>query len=137
MNRDITNRQDIEKLIDAFYNKIVFDSELALFFGESVKDWEAHKANFVNYWSKQVLFDDAYEGSPLRRHIDIDHKYNRSFKPEHFELWYRIFESTVDELFVGEKAQLAKEAAKNMAKNIYRQMFIGRHPEPLRLEEVG
>jgi len=32
-------------------------------------------------------------------------------KPEHFQQWIKLFSQTVDELFSGEKASLAKERA--------------------------
>ena len=120
---------DIYLLIDTFYEKVLKNSLLSVFFTHAIENWPFHKQQFVKYWSKQILFTDSYEGSPLPLHIHVDKLYKGSFKKEHFEEWERLWIETVDQLFKGEKAEIAKEAGQNMAKNIYLKMFVNRRPE--------
>jgi|GEM_PF-3345421 len=124
--RAIEDQYDIEVLIDVFYAKILRNKELSPFFSEAVKNWTYHKQQFVKYWSAQVLFTDSYEGSILPHHVSVDQKYGSGFTKAHFDEWTRLFVETVDELFEGEKAELAKESAQNVAKNIYLKMFVNR-----------
>ncbi|MDH5608660.1 MAG: group III truncated hemoglobin [Cyclobacteriaceae bacterium] len=127
--KDITSRQDIAALMQKFYINVLANQEIGKFFSESVKNWDHHLARFTDYWESNVLFSESYEGSPLKRHIEIDRRYDHSFVPGHFDLWVELFERTTDEMFAGEKAELAKEVARNMSRNIHNQMFIGRKPE--------
>jgi hemoglobin len=129
MKSDIKDRNDIDRLIRNFYMKVLDNKDIGKFFAEAVKSWDYHQERFVDYWEAQVLFHDSYEGSPLQGHIDVDRKFGHGFKPQHFEIWLRLFEGMVNDLFEGDKAELAKEAARNMAQNIYKKMFIGRKPE--------
>lgn len=131
MKRQIVDTSDIEILIDTFYAKVLRHPELSYFFSESVGNWAVHKQHFIRYWSAQILFTDSYQGTPLHRHIEVDQHFERSFTRAHFEEWVRLWEESVNELFIGEKAELAIESGKNMAKNIYFKMFFNRKPENL------
>ncbi|WP_258100222.1 group III truncated hemoglobin [Marinoscillum pacificum] len=131
MKARIESEFEIEMLIDTFYEKVLEHEELSYFFSEAVMNWEFHKQMFIKYWSKQILFTDSYEGSPLHRHIEVDHRFGRSFTKYHFEEWARLWVETIDILFEGDKAELAKESGVNMAKNIHLKMYVNRKPEPL------
>ena len=122
----IEDQMDIYLLIDSFYEKVLQHEELAYFFKHAVGNWPVHKQAFVRYWSKQILFTDSYPDSPLQAHIQIDQMYDNNFRKEHFEEWSRLWCDTVDALFTGDKADLAKESGSNMAKNIYLKMFVNR-----------
>ncbi|MBR10145.1 MAG: hypothetical protein CMP48_20950 [Rickettsiales bacterium] len=131
MKAQIRSKFEIEILIDTFYEKVLEHEELSRFFSSAVLNWDFHKKIFVSYWSKQILFTDTYEGSPLHRHIDVDQKFERGFTKHHFDEWARRWVETIDILFEGEKADLAKESGVNMAKNIYLKMFFNRKPKTL------
>lgn len=131
MKAILESEYEIEILIDTFYEKVMGHAELSYFFSEAVLNWAFHKKKFIQYWSKQILFKESYEGSPLHKHVAIDHQFGRGFNKHHFHEWARLWEETVKELFEGEKAQLAIESGVNMAKNIYLKMFVNRRPEAL------
>lgn len=124
--RTLSTVEDIELLIDTFYDRILKHEALSYFFSDAVKNWDFHKQQFVRYWSSQILFTDTYEGSPLGRHVFIDNHFEHKFRKEHFDDWARVWAETVDDLFEGEKADLAKESGVNMARNIYLKMFVNR-----------
>lgn len=126
MKRELSDQYDIEVLIDVFYAKVLRHSELSFYFSDAVKNWTHHKKRFIEYWSSQILFTDTYEGSILPSHVAVDKKYGSGFKKEHFTEWARLWTETIEELFVGEKAELAKESGVNMSKNIYLKMFVNR-----------
>lgn len=130
MKKDITDRRDVGILIRKFYVKVLANEEIGKFFGEAVTNWEYHLERFIDFWESQIFFTDSWEGSILKGHIEVDQRFGHGFESEHFDIWYSLFENTVDEHHAGEKAELAKDTAKNMAKNIYRQMVIARKVNP-------
>jgi hemoglobin len=127
--RSLSSQEDVSLLIDSFYEKVLKHPELSYYFSEAIHNWPFHKDRFMKYWSKQILFEETYEGTPLHQHVAVDQRFDRGFKKEHFDEWTRVWIETVDELFEGPKAELAKESAANMAKNIYHKMFFNRSPQ--------
>jgi hemoglobin len=67
----------------------------------------------VNFWETVLLGKASYRGNVLEIHQHI-HQLS-AFKKEHFERWVFLFKTTVDELFSGEKAELAKQRAESIA----------------------
>ncbi len=127
--RLLTDEYDIEVLIDVFYAKVLRHPELSVFFSEAVHNWPFHKGRFIKYWSAQILFTETYEGTPLHQHVEVDQRFKSGFTKHHFDEWARLWVETVNELFYGEKAELARESGANMAKNIYLKMFFNRTPQ--------
>ena len=126
IKKELNDEQDIATLIDSFYKKVLEHDRLAYFFTEAIHNWSFHKQQFIKYWSSQILFTDSYEGTPLHRHVHIDQHFEKGFTRQHFDDWAALWQETVEELFVGDKAELAKECGVNMAKNIYLKMFLNR-----------
>ena len=126
MKKALGERADIELLIDRFYEKVLQSPELSYYFVHAIPNWDFHKERFIKYWTSQILFSDEYPETPLHQHVAVDERYQRSFTKHHFDLWAQLWVNTVDELFVGERAELAKESGANMAKNIYLKMYINR-----------
>ena len=55
-----------------------------------------------------------------------------SFKKEHFDAWLHLFNSTLDEMYIGEKVQLAKKRAAGIAQLMQFKMCTGISSIPLR-----
>lgn len=108
---DIKDKQDLEKLVDHFYDKLVQVDGISDFFGKVVPiDWEHHKPIMVGFWDF-ILFNtpNAYMGNVMNPHLSLNEK--KTILPEHFEQWLKTFNTAVDELFVGPKAEEVKNAA--------------------------
>ena len=100
---DITNKQDIEKLINLFYEKLLQNNEIKpVFNGINFQD---HIPNIVSFWSFVLLDEQGYKTNVFDKHIHLP------IKPEMFEVWLKVFIDSVNELFEGEKAELAKQRA--------------------------
>lgn len=111
---DIENRKDIERLINSFYGKIKQDSVIGFIFNDVAKvNWEKHLPVMYDFWESIIFFKNTYNGNPMLVHIHLNKIVK--LKEEHFERWLQLFTNTVDELFEGEKASLAKERAINIA----------------------
>ena len=110
---DIRQREDIELLVDRFYEQVIEDPVIGYFFAEVIKlDWEKHIPIMYNFWETVLLGKIRYKGSPIPVHIALSKK--EPLKPTHFERWIQLWETTVRSNFSGEKANEAVKRAKLM-----------------------
>ena len=114
MKPDITNRTDIEKLIILFYEKVKKDTVIGFIFTDVVPiNWEHHIPLIVDFWETILLDNPVYKKNAMEVHYDLNKKL--PLKKEHFESWLNLFFTTLDELFEGKIATLAKTRAKSIA----------------------
>ena len=114
MKKDIESRADIEQLIVAFYEKVKLDSTIGFIFNDVVEmDWPHHIPVIVDFWETILLDNPVYKKNAMEVHYDLNKKV--PLKKEHFESWMHLFTSTVDELFEGKVAVLAKVRAQSIA----------------------
>jgi hemoglobin len=110
MNRDIETRDDIELLIRQFYEKVKRDSVIGYIFTDLARvNWDKHLPVMFDFWENTLFFTGTYTGNPMKSHQRLHQLYRLNEK--HFLQWVQLFTSTVDELFAGEKAELAKQRA--------------------------
>ena len=108
-NRDIHTLEDIKKLVDTFYSKIREDDLLGIIFSQNIQDrWPLHLDKMYRFWQTILLEEYTYEGRPFPPHAHLP------INKMHFDQWLSLFEATIDELFVGEKANEAKWRANKM-----------------------
>ena len=113
MKRDITSRADIEKLIIDFYEKVKLDKTIGFIFTEVVPiNWAHHIPVIVDFWESILLDNPVYKKNAMEVHYDLNKKV--PLQKEHFDSWLHLFISTVDELFEGKIAALAKTRAKSI-----------------------
>ena len=110
---DITSRDDIERLVVAFYRDAAVDELLGPVFAAVPVDWSAHIPTLVDFWTWQLLGERAYDGHPMRAHEDANRR--MPFTAAHYERWLELFDGTVDELFAGPTADQAKHRAHKIA----------------------
>ena len=112
--QDIQTRIDIELLIRAFYDKVLVDKTIGFIFTEVVPlDLEHHFPKLFDFWENTLLKPNGYKTNVLQVHLDLNKKVK--LKPEHFERWLQLFVETVDELFEGKTANMAKNRAFSIA----------------------
>ena len=110
MKKDIQNLTDIQLLVDTFYGKVRENSLLKDIFNNIIQDrWPEHLAKMYNFWQTVLLEEHTYYGSPFVPHAKLP------VDLEHFDEWLMLFNSTVDDLFEGEKAEKAKWQGQRMA----------------------
>jgi len=114
MKKDIENIEDIKLLINSFYDKVKADKTIGYIFNDIAKvNWEKHLPVMYNFWENVIFFTGSYNGNPMTTHVRMHNVVH--FTTDHFERWIKLFTSTVDELFEGEKAELAKQRAISIA----------------------
>jgi hemoglobin len=103
MAHDIENQADIEKLVRTFYNHLIEDPFMSPFF-EGI-NFEHHFPRMFAFWSFILLNTEGFGGNVFDAHrrLAIDER--------HFERWISTFHKTVDELFIGNTAEKAKNQA--------------------------
>lgn len=104
---DISNRNDIEKLVDRFYEQVQADTLLAPVF--SHVDWPRHLPVMYSFWASMMFGEQTYTGNPFAKHIHL------RIGTEHFDQWLRLFTETVDQHFAGLNAEEIKQRARSIA----------------------
>jgi hemoglobin len=114
MKKDIQNRKDLEALVNRFYEKVKADLIIGYLFNDVAKvNWEAHLPRMYDFWDNIVFQTGGYTGNPMAAHIKLHAQ--SPLSALHFTQWQKLFLETVDELFKGEKAELAKQRAQSIA----------------------
>lgn len=114
MKTDINNRNDIEKLIMLFNEKVKPDPTIGFIFTEVVEmNWEHHIPLIVDFWEGILLDNPVYTKNAMEVHYGLNNKI--PLEKIHFETWLSLFTATVDELYDGKTATLAKTRAKSIA----------------------
>ena len=114
MKKDIETIEDIKKLIDTFYEKVKVDPVIGFIFNEVVRvNWEIHLPIMYKFWENTLFYTGSYEGNPLELHKNI-HQLT-PLTTLHFNQWIMLFNKSVDELFNGSNATLAKQRALSIA----------------------
>jgi hemoglobin len=115
---DLATRTEVEQLVRTFYRAAVMDDLLGPIFHAAHVDWPSHIETVTAFWMEQLFGIKGYAGNPLRAHEPIAR--HIPFRPEHFERWLALFTETVDELYEGPVAELAKARAVKMARALGR-----------------
>lgn len=122
--RPLQSRQDIEELVQKFYARVRTDELIGPVFNDQAKvHWGEHLPKITNFWCDLLLGENTYQGRPFPPHIKLN------LKVEHFERWIQLFFLTVDENFVGLKADEVKRRALNMGRNFLINLrHLGQEP---------
>ena len=112
--KDIENQDDLYLLVDEFYKKLLSDTSINYIFTDVVKiKIEEHLPILVTFWSQAILGTGGYTNNLTQIHLDIDKK--EHLTKELFDIWLNHFYTTVDENFIGEKAEKIKTQALSIA----------------------
>jgi hemoglobin len=115
--KDIQSDKDVELLVHMFYGKVQDDKRLDYIFNDFAEiNWDHHLPRMVDFWSNLLFQTGRYKGRPYRQHTHLP------IEKEDFGRWMNLFESTVDELFHGERADYAKEMAAKIASSFALRM---------------
>lgn len=114
MRKDITTREDIELLMNNFYEKLLSDEAIGYIFTAVAKlDIKTHIPVIADFWESILLNKNVYHNNTMKIHLDLNDK--TPLLRSHFDVWLKHFTATVDELFEGSIALLAKQRATSVA----------------------
>ena len=109
----------IRRLVDAFYDKVRLDAELAPIFLRAIPgDWEPHLTRMYAFWSSVMLTTGRYKGNPVVKHLVIP-----GIQPHLFERWLALFNATCGELFDDGVSEEFRAKAARIAESLKLALF--------------
>jgi hemoglobin len=106
----IESRADCERLVRAFYGRALTDPIIGfIFVGMAKLDLEAHVPRIASFWETILLGARSAGGGAFAPHAALHAKVR--LREGHFAQWLHLWCGTVDELFAGDRAELAKAHA--------------------------
>lgn len=124
--KELDNRENISLLVNTFYGKIRKDEMLGPIFNGIIKDWPEHLDRLTDFWETNLLFTRKYKGNPLEVHNNVDRQMDQVITMEHFGRWLQLWLNTIDELFTGKNAEVAKLRARKMSTIMFLSIFRSR-----------
>ncbi len=123
--KEIENREDISKLVNAFYVRVRRDELLGPIFNNQIPNdkWPAHLEKLTDFWVTNLLGKVCFKGSPTRAHIEVDYNNDYTIEQLHFGKWIQLWFATIDSLYEGKLAERAKNAARRMGTGQYIAMW--------------
>ncbi|NND32241.1 MAG: group III truncated hemoglobin [Saprospiraceae bacterium] len=112
--QDIESREDLEILVQHFYDGMLKDQMLGPIFNEIAQiNLETHLPHLVDFWHSMLFLTGAYKRNVMNMHLELHRK--TALEKKHFDLWLQYFTKAIDDLFSGPRSQLAKERARSIA----------------------
>ncbi len=124
--RTLESREDIEFLVRQFYQAVRQDELLGPIFNQQIMHWESHIQRLTDFWQTNLLVVRRYKGNPLRVHQEVDRQSEHSIQQVHFGRWLQHWFQTLDQYFIGENKEIAKNRARNMASHLFIKMYTAR-----------
>jgi len=113
--KKLESREDIELLVNSFYQKVIQDETIGFFFKDIIKvDWDKHLPKMYSFWETILFGQMSYKGNPMAVHFPINEL--QAMEKKHFDQWLFLWKSTIEELFIGESADMAIYKSENIAK---------------------
>jgi hemoglobin len=132
---DIATRADCERLVRAFYGRALTDPVIGFLFTDVAHlDLEAHVPRITSFWETVLLGARSYGGGAFAPHARLNAKV--PLQRGHFERWLVLWNATVDELFAGEVAELAKAHADRVAHAFHGRLQGADGPAPIPIDSL-
>ena len=118
-------KQNIEKMVNLFYIKILKDDIVGPFFiaklGDDLKSeyWKPHLELLTNFWASMTLGDGSYTGNPFMPHTQLG-----ELTREVFEQWLELFFKTINEVYEPQTGHEFKDRSMGIAGNFMRNLGI-------------
>jgi hemoglobin len=126
MKNDVENRDDLEKLVRIFYDKVRKDTEIGPIFNSIITDWESHLQKIINFWEQHTFGVQKYKGDPIEAHNQVDERMNYGITAHNFGTWLFYWINTLDDLFEGSNVDLLKFKARKMQTIFFMNMAQNR-----------
>ncbi len=107
---DITNKDDVIKFVNSFYEKVKLDDLIGPIFNQRIEldNWPSHLDKLSGFWNTVLFGVPDYRGNPFSHHVDLN------INTDHFDRWIQLFKKTIQSNFEGPKATEAMEKADKM-----------------------
>lgn len=116
---DDASLAQLRQLVDAFYARVREDDEIGPVFNSAVSDWPHHLAKITDFWHSVMYGSGRYPGGLMMRHF----MHRDRIRPEHFERWLALWQTTTAELMPPEMAELLQARATRVGESIKLGLF--------------
>ena len=123
---ELDSRENVNLLVRTFYDKVQKDELIGPIFNRQIEDWEEHYERLTDFWETNLLFIRRYKGNPVVAHNKVDKANDHSTTQVHFGRWLQLWFETLNDLFTGDNAELAKRRARNMSTHMFMKMYAER-----------
>ena len=113
--RDIQTYDDISDLVSRFYDKLIADDATKEKFLNL--NLQMHLPKIVDFWAFILIDKAGYTGNVFDKHLHLN------LEPVHFEHWINHWTNTVNEMFLGPKAELAIQRALLLSYTFQSKLF--------------
>jgi hemoglobin len=115
---DISDRRDVMRLVNVFYDRVRQDDILGPIFDETAQvDWSTHLPRMYDFWDTVLFAAGTFKGDPLNVHRQLAAR--APMTRREFGRWLDLFHTTVDDLFAGPMADQAKDRASRIAVTLH------------------
>lgn len=115
--KDIESKEDIEFLVNAFYNEVKKDEKIGFFFTEIANiDFNKHLPKMYDFWESIIFKKASYSGNPMFSHIILNQKH--TIEKQHFQRWLLLWEKTIRLYFKGSNAMEVIQRSRQIAELI-------------------
>lgn len=120
-DHDLSDRDDVSALVDEFYRRAFRDPLIGPVFTDVARtDLAAHLPVMCDFWETVLFRAGLYRRNALLVHVRL-HRL-APLEAEHFTRWLALWTDTVDRLFSGPKAELAKRQAERIGGSLLRRV---------------
>ncbi|MEI5584608.1 MULTISPECIES: group III truncated hemoglobin [unclassified Agromyces] len=124
MPADLANRDDVERLVVAFYETAFRDPIIGPIFTDVAHmDLAAHLPVMCDFWETVLFRSGAYRRNALQVHVALHERH--PLTDADFTRWLQLWTATVDRHFAGPVAQRAKLQAARIAASMERRLAGG------------
>jgi len=123
--KNLESREDIELLVNSFYDKVVQDEAIGFFFKDIIKvNFQKHLPKMYSFWETILFGQMSYKGNPMAVHFPINQL--EAMEKRHFEKWLELWKQTIEENFTGQNADMAITKSENIANLMAYKMEMAR-----------
>lgn len=125
-SHDLTDRADLEALLQAFSGMALCDRISGPVFASASMGLEAHLPRIASFWEVTLLGIADYFGRPMHRHPTN----TAGLGVRHLQRWLALRDRTLTAMFTGPTTDRTKTEAARIADRMVRDLFH-RTPRPL------
>lgn len=130
LKQDISSIDDIERIVDHFYSKLMTDPAIGFYFTQIANvDLQSHLPRIVGFWDNLLLGSRVQRSNLFAVHKKLHD--NAGFLSNHFDWWLYLFGESIDVYAVGPKADEMKDRAKMIGDSLFRALDSRTEPSVL------
>lgn len=107
------------QLVEAFYERVRQDEVIGPIFNDAISDWPHHLDKLADFWHSVMHGSGRYQGGLMMRHF----MHRDRIRPEHFERWLALWQTTTAEKMPPEMAEMLQARAARVGESIKLGLF--------------